>query len=635
MGRSRNQLVALLGLMFALLPPVAFGAEAPRVTAVLSNSQAQVGEMVQMQIRITGARGAQIPDISVDGLEIHQTGSSQQFEMRNFDMTQSVTYSFTILPLKPGGFTIPPQKIKVGSTTLETPELRLAVVGSGGTTARPSQGSQSSRGSGGNNADDAQTTGGKLAFVDLIVTKKAAYVGEMIPVEIRVGFNSRSHGRPLEPPELSSQGFTMQKVDVPDQPRIQTIDGRTYEVWSFKTAIAATRAGNFDIGPAQIGALVAVPKQRQQNSRPRSPFDLFNMDDPFSDPSFQDPFGYFTTMQRATLKSDPVHLEVKALPPNAPADFSGAVGNFSLTGDANPKSVQVGDPVTLTATISGKGNFDRVSAPTLEDEHGWHKYPPSAKFKQDDTVGFSGTKSFEMVVSPNEKKTNVPPLRFTFFDPLKEQYVTLKTDALPIKVEGGSMPSVAAAGPSATAAPARTTPATSAEPPVAATPAPQDILYQVTEWPARPGSFVPLYRSNIFLGAQLLPLAALLGYVGWKLRQRRLLDREARRTAALHHEANDLVRALKRDGVSPQEYYTRASQAIRVKTALALKIDPNVVDLDDVIAAFHLDEASRNRLQRLFEQTDELKYSGGGNGTQTIAPEQRRETLELIESLRA
>ena len=75
-----------------------------------------------------------------------------------------------------------------------------------------------------------------------------------------------------------------------------------------------------------------------------------------------------------------------------------------MTTEAKPKTVQVGDPITVTNTISGRGNFDRVNAPVIEDERGWHKYPPSSKFKQDDEVGLSGTKTFETVLSPNEKK---------------------------------------------------------------------------------------------------------------------------------------------------------------------------------------------------------------------------------------
>ena len=113
--------------------------------------------------------------------------------------------------------------------------------------------------------------------------------------------------------------------------------------------------------------------------------------------------------------------------------------------DAKPKSVQVGDPITVTTTISGRGNFDRVNAPLLEDERGWHKYPPSSKFKQDDEVGISGTKTFEMVVSPNEKKQTLPVLAFSYFDPAKDQYLTLRSEPMAITVQGGSVaPNVAA-----------------------------------------------------------------------------------------------------------------------------------------------------------------------------------------------
>src|SRR6202011_1272325 len=148
-----------------------------------------------------------------------------------------------------------------------------------------------------------------------------------------------------------------------------------------------------------------------------------------------DPFGVFSgEPTKLLLKSEPVTLEIKPLPSNSPASFSGAVGHFAMTVEAKPKTVQVGDPITVTSTISGRGNFDRVNAPALEDERGWHKYPPSAKFKQDDEVGISGVKTFETVVSPNENKQAFPALVFSYFDPAKERYATLQSDAVPIHV---------------------------------------------------------------------------------------------------------------------------------------------------------------------------------------------------------
>src|SRR5207253_10035029 len=99
-------------------------AASPGVTAVLSNSQPAVGQMVQLQIKVNGANSANVPEtISVDGLEIHQTGTSRQFQMHNFDVTSSVTYNYSIMPQRAGTFKIPPQTIRVGSDSLHTPEL--------------------------------------------------------------------------------------------------------------------------------------------------------------------------------------------------------------------------------------------------------------------------------------------------------------------------------------------------------------------------------------------------------------------------------------------------------------------------------------------------------------------------------
>src|SRR5437762_14370902 len=103
-------------------------AASPGVTAVLSNSQPAVGQMVQLEIKVNGANSANVPEtISIDGLEIHQTGTSRQFEMHNFDVTSSVTYNYTVLPLRAGTFKIPSQNIRVGKDSLKTPELVLNV----------------------------------------------------------------------------------------------------------------------------------------------------------------------------------------------------------------------------------------------------------------------------------------------------------------------------------------------------------------------------------------------------------------------------------------------------------------------------------------------------------------------------
>jgi hypothetical protein len=602
-------------------------ADSPSVTAVLSNSEAVVGETVELQIKVTGPGDARPPEeISIDGLEIHATGTSRQFEIHNFMTSSSVTYNYTVLPLRAGRFNIPPQTVRAGGKVLRTPGLVLNVADSPGASSgtRPSRGRQSQ-----------PTSARDLIFAELIVPKKIAYVGEIIPVQIRLGFDPRVRPRLIEPPEITGQGFTAQKLQESGQ-NSEALNGRSYDVVTYKTAIAAAHAGKFEIGPVKAKAQVIVPRTRSApRSRGRSPFDLFDLDDPFSDPFFSNPFAQIGERREVEIKSDPVALEVKPLPPNAPPSFSGAIGNFTMMTDANPKSVQVGDPITVTSAISGRGNFDRVNSPMVEDERGWHKYPPSSKFKQDDEVGISGTKTFETVLSPNEKKETLPVLAFSYFDPAKEQYVSLRSEPIAITVQGGP----AATQNAVASQPASPPPATTSRGGSAFQPAtkPQDILYQLTERPRATESFAPIYTRPVFWGIQSIPLLALISFGVWKIRRARIDNREARRIHALQHEAAELMHNLRRNDAPPGQYYAEASRVVRVKTALASSsggIDPNMVDAETAANTFNLNSDSRDQLRRLFEQSDEWQYSGAHNGPARISPENRREVLELIENLR-
>src|SRR5215467_4099214 len=568
-------------------------ADSPSVTAVLSNSEATLGETVELQIKVAGPGDARPPEeISIDGLEIHSTGTSRQFEIHNFSTNSSVTYNYTILPLRAGRFTIPPQTVRAGGKILRTPELALNIADAPG---QPPPGTRSGRSAQGTQSQS--TNARDLVFAELIVPEKTAYVGEIVPVKIRMGFDARVHPRLTEPPDITGQGFTAQKLQQSSQ-NLETINGRPFEVVTFKTAIAAARAGKFEIGPVKAKAQVVVPRRRNA-PRSRSPFDLFDLDDPFSDPFFSNPFAQLGERRDIQISSEPVALEVKPLPPNAPPSFSGAIGSFTMTTDAKPKSVQVGDPITVTSAISGRGNFDRVNAPLLEDDRGWHKYPPSSKFKQDDEVGISGTKTFEMVVSPNENKQSLPVLAFSYFDPAKEQYVTLHSEQMAITVQGG------AAAPNVAAQPPSSSPPTTARarPPVPNATKLQDILYQLTEPSQTVASFEPLYARRGFWVVQSLPLAALFVFAGWKIRRARLDDREARRIGALQHEAAALMHKLRRHDASPQEYYAEASRVVKLKAAIASRnrdVDPNVVDAETAAETFKLDADSRDRLRRLF-----------------------------------
>ena len=589
--------------------------DSPKITAVLTSSEVVVGETVQLQIQIDNAGTSVKPpsEIDVPGLQIHFTGKSTEMRWKNFTASSSITYNYTILPEKSGTYKIPPQSIRAGKDNLRTPELTLEVVDSPRTAA----------GTGSNRAPSGNTQAGenKIAFAELLVPKKIAYVGEMIPVVVRIGFNSRTRVAEMAPPQVSGQGFTVQKLGEPER-NLENIEGGSYVVFNYKTAISAARVGNFQIGPVEQKANILVP--RRSSGTRRKPFDPFS-EDPFSDPFFALPFGGLMEQHEIDVKSDPVSLEVKALPAGAPPTFSGALGSFSMTAEANPKRVQIGDPITIKAAISGRGNFDRMDAPELSDERGWHKYPPSSNFKQDDDVGISGTKTFELVVSPNEKLTNVPPLAFSYFDPVKEKYVTLHSEAGPLIVEGNAPAASAIAG---------TSPSASTPPVPGGQQKTQDILHQINDRGKMVSSFAPVYARKEFWLAQLLPLTLALGVMGWKVQNVRASNRAALRAAQLQHERDELLRKLRRDQLAPREYFSDASRVVQLKTALKqTNIEPGTVDAETAARVFDLNAEQSERMRRLFATSDEFRYSGAGNGESALSSDGRRETLELIESL--
>lgn len=615
MEMRMSRRVLLLALL-AIASVAPLRAEAPTVTAVLTSSETEVDRPVQLQIKVTGDANAIPPnDIAVDGLDIRYTGQSQLVEGRNFRFSYSFVYNYTVLPLKAGTFTIPAQAIRTSGDTLHTPALTLNV-------APNDDGTTSSRRGGGTrgNAIDEK----KMVFAELIIPKTTVYVGETIPAQIRLGINTRVPHRIVDLPNLSGQGFTSQRMPNPEQ-KLESINGRSYEVVTLQTAITPVRSGKLEISAKDAKAIVQMP--RRGGSRPRSPFDLFGMDDPFNDPFFNDPFAGMGEQKEVKFSSETTTLDVKPLPPNAPASFAGAVGNFSLTTDVKPKTAQVGDPLTVTAAISGRGNFDRVSAPVLEDDRGWHTYPPGSNFKADDEIGISGTKTFEMVLTPNEPKRAVPPLVFSFFNPLKEQYVTLKGDKLPVVVEGGAAPSATPAIANAGTPP----PPASARP--TAAPQGQDILYQLTDHGRWNQAFTPVFQQPVFWAAQALPFLGLIGFFGWEMRKRRLENRAGQRIAAWENESAELERKLRRAGDPPDRYFAEALRVVQLKTALARKIEPNTVDAETAVAAFDLPDDERDRMRELFRRSDELRYSGRANGNGTVPEETRREVLELIDRL--
>lgn len=592
--RVRGWLVALV-----LVLGVAGQAAEVSVKASLSRSVTVIGEPVEFQIKITGAKNAgDIPDVTVDGLEIRYAGAqkqqSLQFGFGSARNESSVVYLYEVTPGKNGTFTFPALEVDADGQRLKTQPVTLTVQAS--------------------TVDDS-TRPRAQGIVELIVAKKTAYVGEMIPVEVRLFVDARVKWQPVVMPEISGEGFTRQKMAEPRRPQEVIKNGLDHDLMVFKTVIAAGKAGKITIGPATVLYNAQVPRARA--NRPRSPFDLFG-DDIFGDPAF-------AQTQQVRAKSAAVELTVKPLPATGqPREFSGAVGKFQFAAEGSPLAVKIGDPVTMKLRISGRGSFDRVAAPVLRDPAGWRSYPPSGTFKQNegDESGMSGTKTFEMAVVPEEQKTQMPAFVFSYFDPEAEKYVTLASEPAPLKVDGAKAAAVTPApkAPDAVAAP-KTEPA--------APPAATDILGPRYDAGARK-TFTPLYARREFLLAQLVPAFFLLLLLALRLRGRP--DADAARAAALRREKAALLVRLRAGEMAHPEFFDAAARVVQIATALATGADAAGVDATAARALAGTDAATAEVIDEVFDARAELLFAGGGRDESRVAGDDRARVLAVLET---
>src|SRR5262249_8706695 len=149
-----------------------------------------------------------------------------------------------------------------------------------------------------------------------------------------------------------------------------SINGQDYQALIFKTSITPLKVGQMTIGPTVTETRVVMPRPKPRGFS----------NSPFSDPFFNDPFGGFGLQRNIEQTAPPVTLDVKPLPPGAPASFTGAIGLFNIEADAEPKQVDAGDPITVRLMIHGRGNFNRINPPVPAEVPGWRSYPASGKF---------------------------------------------------------------------------------------------------------------------------------------------------------------------------------------------------------------------------------------------------------------
>jgi len=369
------------------------------------------------------------------------------------------------------------------------------------------------------------------------------------------------------------------------------------EGWS--TAIFAPKSGDF-------------PLQMERDS-----YWLKSSDNNF------DPFGNIfghRPMGHESIPSNTLTIHVHALPEEGrPASFTGAIGQFTATGQATPDSAAVGDPVTLHFSVSGAGNFDYIRCPALAADPAWKTYVPSSKTTYQDESQTVGSKVFDQAVIPQKGGSlPLPAASFSYFDPTAKKYVTLPIPLPTITVIGSVAPVVAAGAPDGDGA---TSPA--------ATPALAFIPNRDEVGDLRP-DLTPVYRHPWFWAVQggavfLLGLGAVLLFVRSRSRPEEGLAERKLRERSLQEEENAMSEAA-RNG-DTRAFFLAARHAVQLRLGGQWRMNPEAITLAEVRQR---DPALAENLQPLFDQADEIIYSGLDSPKVDLTPweEHVRELLQ-------
>lgn len=389
---------------FSVIPPRnVIAGEQFRVVYRLSNAQAgnpSVGEIKGCQLLYGPSRS-----------------TTQSYQVINGVSTSNSTidYTYVYRAEKEGTYTIPEATIEAEGKKLHTNTTSFNVLPADKTT--PGQ-SQARPGDISTQTPD-QKISSKDIFVRASLNKSSVYEQEAVECVLKLytkydGISSFNQTTPE-----SYEGFLIEEVDLKENPvDIEHYNGQNYRVVVLRKYILfPQKAGKLTL---KTGTYDIVVQQ----------FERINN-------------GYFymtRPVERSVkLPSSDVVINVKALPAPAPIDFDNAVGKFEVSSNLTSQELRTNEAATLTYTITGIGNIKYINTPKVTFPDEFQQYSPSKNVDaRISGANVSGKMNIEYTFVPDavgEFEIKASP--FVYFDPAKNEYITIELPSYNINVAKG------------------------------------------------------------------------------------------------------------------------------------------------------------------------------------------------------
>ncbi len=402
----------LLGGMALLVPALAAQRSSQaqsEVSSMLSSGVVKLGGSVIWTVQVQGTTEARIVQLpKVQGLSIDPPGAPVVKHAVNSisgrtTVSTGLVWSLLVQPKDIGDYTIPPLKLEVDGREVLTDELSLRVL--------------------------RDLTGEDLGYFEIQSPPERVYEGQPFTLDLRCGWDAEldvgsarfilpwwGQLRGVIDIASSDRDFSAQVLNFGlnrgsqvhvEELQHQTRNGRDFRQFRLRRRYLASRSGTLAIPESHLEFGTLVPGT-QRNV-----------------------FG------GAELVDHYVHLpafsiEVRAIPEEGrPFEWTGAVGEFSVSRQANRRDLDAGESLELTVTWSGQGNLEFFEPPDVT------RLPAFAGFRSFGTKSefLDGERRVTYDLVPTSPEiTEIPPVPLWIFDTKTETYRTIETENVPIRV---------------------------------------------------------------------------------------------------------------------------------------------------------------------------------------------------------
>lgn len=318
----------------------------------------------------------------------------------------------------PGRVTIPSVTLNIGGKAYRSDEGSFEIL--------PPDASSTAQGTGGNQSHGVGGSSGTSAgdfFVRVIFSKPSVYEQEgVIAITKLYRPNDRKFSIQLEavPKTPVYEGFLSDDIKTNPEGQIENYNGKNYITYELARVL---------LFPQKSGTLKV--QSGTYTLRIQEQVGLIRMHG-FATPRYEE-YTYTTPLVNGVLN-------VKALPEPRPADFIGAVGDYSIKYKLTPDQLRTNESATYSLTFNGSGNVKYLITPTVQFPPTFDKYTAKSEIKANVSgQTYTGSYTVDFPLVPQEVgEYEIPAQTFSYFNINSHKYEQLSVPAIPVKVERGA-----------------------------------------------------------------------------------------------------------------------------------------------------------------------------------------------------